>query len=146
MASTRDSCGLNINIPDSSNSGEDYSTKGKFPVLTRHKWYKWRAKFKNLLISKGHEELLDPKWIQDNSDTKRLQQKTAVAVQLLFSLVDRKLKGYMTPHRKDFGCAFLELKKVCGEDSLIVIGDQVLQLVHLTYQPRSSICEHSLTF
>lgn len=146
MASTRDSGGLDINIPDLSDSGEDYYTKAKLPVLTRHNWYEWRVEFENLLISKGHKELLDPKWVQENSNTKRLQQKTVVAVQLLFSLVDRKLKGYVTPHRKDFSRAFLELKKACGEDSLIVIGDQVSQLVHLIYQPNSSIREHLVAF
>lgn len=70
MASICGSGGVNINIPDSSDSRDNYSTKVKLPVLTRHNWYKWRAEFENLLISKGHEELLDPKWSGKNSNTK----------------------------------------------------------------------------
>lgn len=140
MAMARNSSGMEIRIPNSSSdSGDDYSTKAKLPVLTRHNWYEWRTEFENLLISKGHEELLDPKWIQQNSDTKRYRKKTALAIHLLFSSVDRELKGYVTPHCKDFSRAFEELKKACGEDSLIVIGDQVSQLVYLLFQPNTSI-------
>lgn len=131
---------------DSSDSGDDYSSKSKLPILTRHNWYEWKTKFENLLISKGHEELLDPKWVQHNRDTKRYRKKTALAINLLFNTVDCELKGYVTPHCKEFPRAFEELKKACGEDSLIVIGDQVSQLVHLLYQPNSSIQSHSVAF
>lgn len=84
MAYSRGTSGADINISDSSDSGNDYSTKVKLPILTRHNWYEWKAKFENLLISKGHEELLDPKWIIENSNTKRFRQKTALAIQILF--------------------------------------------------------------
>lgn len=146
MASAQNSGGVDIHIPNSSDSGEDYSTKSKLPLLTRHNWYEWKAEFENLLISKGHEELLDPRWIRENSDSKRFRQKTALAVHLLFSSVDRELKGHVTPHWKDFTKAFNELKQACGEDSLIVMGDQVSQLVYLLYQPSSSIRDHAMSF
>lgn len=146
MAYSRGTSGADINISDSSDSGNDYSTKVKLPILTRHNWYEWKAKFENLLISKGHEELLDPKWIIENSNTKRFRQKTALAIQILFRSVDRQLKGYMTPHSKDFSRAFQALKRACSEDSLIVIGDQVSQLVHHLFQPNSSIQDHSVAF
>lgn len=147
MAMARNPRGMEIHKPDSnSDSGDNYSTKSKLPILTRHNWYKWRSEFENLLISKGHEELLDPKWIQRNSDTKKYRQKTALAIHLLFGSVDQELKGYVTPHRKDFPRASEELKKACGKDSLIVIGNQVLQLVYLLFQPNTSIRLHSVAF
>lgn len=146
MASSQDTRGVDINIPESSDSDVDYSAQAKLPVLTRHNWYEWKAEFENLLTSKGHEEILDPKWVRDNLDSKRFRKKTAVAIQLLFGSVDRKLKGYVTPHQKDFAQAFQELKKACGEDLLIVIGDQVSQLVYLLYQPNSLIRENAVAF
>lgn len=52
----------------------------------------------------------------------------------------------MTPNRKDFTRALEDLGKACGENSLITIGDHVSQLVHFTYQPSSSIRDHSVEF
>lgn len=98
MATSRHTGGFDIHIPDLSKSGDGYSTKSRLPILTQHNWYEWKAEFENLLISKGHKELLDAKWINKNSDTKRFRKKTALAVHLLFNSVDRELKGYVTPH------------------------------------------------
>lgn len=49
MAQNQGTGGFDINIPDLSNSGDDYLTNVKLLVLTQLNWYNWKAKFENLL-------------------------------------------------------------------------------------------------
>lgn len=94
MASSRDQ-GHDIQIKDSSShqSDDDYSTKLKLVKLNRHNWHDWKPRFEHLLIGKGHEEILDRKWIESHQGTETYRKKNSYAISLLYKVVERDLQS-----------------------------------------------------
>lgn len=111
--------GDNIQIEDSSSgqSDDDYSTKVKLVKLNRHNWHDWTSRFEHLLIGKGHEEILDRKWIEDHKGTKTYRKKNSYALSLLYQAVERDLQSEIKSSRNDFTSAYQSLARACGEKS-----------------------------
>lgn len=59
-----------ILIPQSDDSDNDYSTKSKIVKQNRHNWHNWKSAFEDIIIGKGHKEIISDKWIKNNLLTK----------------------------------------------------------------------------
>lgn len=135
-----------IFTPESDDSDADYSTKSEIVKLNRHNWHDWKNAFEDILIGKGHEEILYNEWIKENSGTKTYRRKNALALSLLRNAVDRDLLSCIKLSKSDFSKAYKLLAVECGKNSLIVIGDALIRLVNLTYEPGKSLREHTSVF
>lgn len=135
-----------ILIPHSDNSDNDYSTKTKIVKLNQHNWHNWKSAFKEIIIGKGHKEILDDEWIKNNSHTKTYCCKNALALSLLRNSNKKDLLSFVKSSKSDFSKAYKLLANECGINSLIVIGEALIQLVNLTYKPGKILKEHTSTF
>lgn len=135
-----------ILIPNSDDSNDDYSTQSKIVKLNRHNWHDWRSAFEDIIIGKGHKEILDNEWIKANLETKTYRRKNALALSLLRNSVEKDLLSCVKSSKSNFSRAYQLLATECGENSLIVIGDTLIQLVNLTYKPGRSLREHTSIF
>lgn len=59
-----------ILIPPSDDSDDDYSSKSRIVKLNRRNWHDWKSAFEDILVGKGHEEILNEEWIKSNSKSK----------------------------------------------------------------------------
>lgn len=135
-----------INIPTSEESDDDYSTKTKIVKLNRNNWHDWKSAFEDVVIGKGHEEILSEDWIKEHLDSKTYRRKNALALSLLRTSVDKDLQSCIKASKSNFLKAYKALALERGENSLIVIGDALIRLVNLTYEPGKSLCEYTSAF
>lgn len=139
--------GYPINIPTSEESdNDDYSTKTKIVKLNRNNWHDWKSAFEDVIVGKGHEEILSKDWIKENLATKTYRRKNALALSLLRTSVDKDLQSCIKASKSNFSRAYQALALKCGEKSLIVVGDALIRLVNITYEPGRSLREHTSAF
>lgn len=138
--------GHQINIPYSEDSDDDYSTKAKIVKLNRHNWHDWKSAFEDIIIGKGHEEILDEEWIKSHTRSKIYRRKNALALSLLRTSVEKDLQLCIKSSKSDFTKAYRALATECGANSLVVVGDTLIRMVNLTYEPGKSLREHTSAF
>lgn len=141
-----DGKGHPIHIPHSDDSDDNYSTKSKIVKLNQHNWHNWKSAFEDIIIGKGHKEILDNEWIKANSHSKTYRCKNTLAPSLLRNSVEQDLLSCVKSSKSNFSRAYQLLANKCGKNSLIVIGDALIRLVNLTYKPGRSLREHTLSF
>lgn len=135
-----------INIPTSEDSEDDYSTKTKIVKLNWHNWHNWKSAFEDVIIGKGHKEILNKDWVKENATTKTYRQKNALALSLLRTSIDKDLQSCIKSSKSKFAKAYQALALECGEKSLIVVGEALIWLVNITYKPGRSLCKHTSSF
>lgn len=97
-------------------------------------------------FGKGHKEIIDRKWIEDLKGTKTYWKKNSYAISLLYEVVERDLQSKIKLSRNDFTLAYQSLACACGEKSIIVAGDMLFRLIHLAYEPGTSLRDHVARF
>jgi hypothetical protein len=113
--------------------------------LRRNNWTEWKKYFKNLLVGRGHEEIVDNAWCLEHATEKIFRKKSALAFTLLHSCLSSDLKP-IAAASETFADVWSSLGDTCGEKSLIKLGDKLYALVCCDFTPGSSITAHVARF
>ncbi|MBW0521086.1 hypothetical protein O181_060801 [Austropuccinia psidii MF-1] len=107
-----------IDIRDSSSDEE--VIKAKMTKLTRTNWVQWSCQFKNYLVSKGMDDLLDPP-SEDVKETTKFKKRNGGALTLLWSSVSTKFEGVLLNNKSSFYNHWVRLGNCCGKNSVVAI-------------------------
>ncbi|EFP80101.1 uncharacterized protein PGTG_05326 [Puccinia graminis f. sp. tritici CRL 75-36-700-3] len=132
-------------IKNDSSSDDDHHEKVTLLKLHRDNWTEWKKFFVNLLVGRGHEEIFDEEWCKTHAEEKIFRKKSALAFTLLQSCLSSDLKP-VAAGADSFSKAMESLAEMCGEQSLIKLGDKLFALVSCDYVPGTSIGAHVSKF
>ncbi|MBW0551312.1 hypothetical protein O181_091027 [Austropuccinia psidii MF-1] len=128
-----------LDINDSSSDEE--VIKARMTKLTRTNWVQWSCQFKNYLIRKGMDDLLDPP-SEDVKKTTKFKKRNGGALTLLWSSVSTEFEGVLLNNKTSFYNYWVGLGNCCGKNSVVVICQMLHKLVNLRYEPGSSLEKH----
>ncbi|KNZ54340.1 hypothetical protein VP01_2972g2 [Puccinia sorghi] len=113
---------------DSSDDGR--TTKSRFEKLSRHNWATWKARFMNVIVAKGYEDLMDLGWVATNKKTAEYRKMSAWAMNKLYESVKEELHPVIMGSEQDIYTAMESLANACGEKSVIRLCDKLFSLIN----------------
>ncbi|MBW0469796.1 hypothetical protein O181_009511 [Austropuccinia psidii MF-1] len=109
-------------------SSDEEVIKAKMTKLTHTNWVQWSCQFKNYLVSKGMDDLLDPP-SEDVKKTTKFKKRNGGALTLLWSSVSTEFKGVLLNNKSSFYNCCVGLGNCCATNSVVAIC-RMLQKLH----------------